>query len=139
MRLWLLLLFLGVPLLELIVLIKLGQTFGFWTALGIVLGAGVAGAALARWQGVRVLLRIQDELHAGRVPAAEMLDGVLILFAAVLLLIPGFLSDVLGLLLLLPWVRYVVKNWLRLKLMRMMQSGRSRIFIRGGDYYSNGQ
>ncbi len=137
MRFKLLLLFLGVPLLELIVLIKLGQFAGFWTTLAIVILAGIVGAALARWQGLRVLMRIQDELRAGRIPAAEMLDGLLILIAGVMLLTPGFLSDVFGLLLLLPWVRYFVKNWLRMKLMRMVQSGRTHIFIRGGDYYSN--
>ncbi|NUO81621.1 FxsA family protein [candidate division KSB1 bacterium] len=138
MRFWLLVLFIGVPLLEMAILIQLGKRVGFWSTLAIIILTGMVGAALARWQGLRVLMRIQEELHEGRIPAAEMLDGLLILIAGVMLVTPGFLSDLSGLLLLLPGVRHLVRNWLRQKLMRMMQSGRTHIFIRDRDFLSNG-
>ncbi len=137
MRLKLLLLFIGVPLLELTVLVQLGQVLGFWSTLAIIVLTGIAGAALARWQGMRVLVRIQEELVAGKMPAAELLDGLLILIAGVMLLTPGFLTDVFGLLLLLPWVRHFVRVWLKMKLLRKLQSGQTRIFVRGGNYFSN--
>jgi UPF0716 protein FxsA len=137
MRLKLLLLFIGVPLLELAILVKLGQVFGFWSTLAVIILTGIAGAALARWQGLRVLVRIQAELAAGKIPAAELLDGLLILIAGVMLLTPGFLTDVCGLLLLLPPVRYFVRAWLRMKLLRMLQTGQTRIFVRGGNYFSD--
>ena len=136
MRLKLLLLFIGVPLLELAILVKLGQFFGFWSTLAIIILAGIAGATLARRQGLRVLMRIQSELASGKIPAAELLDGLLILIAGVMLLTPGFLTDVCGLLLLLPPVRYVVRVWLRAKLLRLLQSGQTRVFVRGGNYSS---
>ncbi len=138
MRFGLLLLFIGVPLLEMAVLIQLGRFFGLWSTLAIIILTGFAGAALARRQGMRVLMRMQEEMHAGRIPAAEMVDGLLILIAGVMLITPGFLSDVSGLLLLLPGVRHFVRNWLRQKLTRMMQSGRTHIFIRDHDFFSKG-
>ncbi|MEK7729192.1 MAG: FxsA family protein [candidate division KSB1 bacterium] len=137
MRLKLFLLFIGVPLLELAILVQLGQVFGFWSTLAIIILTGIAGAALARWQGLRVLLRMQAELAAGKIPAAELLEGLLILIAGVMLLTPGFLTDLCGLLLLLPPVRYFVRAWLQVKLLRMLQSGQTRIFMRGGNYISD--
>jgi UPF0716 protein FxsA len=78
---------------------------------------GIAGAALARWQGWRAVSRIREELRVGRLPADAMMDGLLILIAAILLITPGVLTDVVGVLLLLPPVRSVVKrgvrSWLR--------------------------
>lgn len=127
----LLLLFIGVPLLELALLIELGQRIGFWPTLAIVILTGIAGAALAHWQGLRALARIQAELSAGKIPAAELLDGLLILIAGVMLLTPGFLTDICALLLLLPFVRTLVRQWLKAKFLRMVQGGQTQIFVRG--------
>lgn len=127
----LLLFFVGVPLLELALLIELGRQLGFWTTLAIVILTGVAGATLAHWQGLRALARIQQELQAGRLPAGELLDGLLILIAGVMLLTPGFLTDICALLLLLPWMRTAVKQWLKAKFLHMLQTGQTSIFVRG--------
>lgn len=137
MGLKLFLFFIGVPLLELAVLVQLGKMFGFWSTLAIIILAGIAGAALARWQGLRVLYRIQAELAGGKIPATELLDGLLILIAGVMLLTPGFLTDICGLLLLLPGVRHLVRAWLKMKLLRLLQSGQTRVFVRGGNYFSS--
>jgi len=102
---WLFLLFVVVPLLDLWTLLRIGSVLHFWPTLALVLGMGALGAFLARRQGLRTFLRIQQELAAGRVPTAEMADGVVLLLAAALLITPGFLTDVAGLLLLIPWFR----------------------------------
>lgn len=104
----LLLLFTLLPLAELWLLVKLSGLFGFWTTLAIVLGTGVAGAALARWQGVQALLRVQEELRHGAMPTRSLADGALILVAGLLLITPGVMSDCLGIALLLPPVRSLV-------------------------------
>ena len=102
---WLFLIFVVVPLLDLWTLLRIGSVLHFWPTLALVLGMGALGAFLARRQGLRTLLRIQQELAAGRMPTAEMADGVVLLFAAALLVAPGCLTDVAGLLLLIPWFR----------------------------------
>jgi UPF0716 protein FxsA len=109
----LLLLFTLLPLAELWVLVKLSGVFGFWTTLAMVLAAGVAGAALARWQGLQALMRLQEDLRHGVMPTRSLADGALILVAAVLLITPGVISDCLGIALLLPPVRYLVLKALR--------------------------
>lgn len=97
--------FIVVPLLDLFVLLKIGGLLGFWPTVGLVLLSGAVGAALARWQGLSTIARIQSELAAGRLPAAELADGAMILVAAALLLTPGFLTDCFGILLLIPPAR----------------------------------
>lgn len=117
MRLLLLLflLFTGVPLIELALLIEVGQRVGTAPTIGLVVLTGVVGAALARRQGFAIVGRIRAELAVGRVPAAHLLDGLLVLVAAVLLVTPGLLTDGIGFLLLLPPTRTAV----RLALLRM--------------------
>lgn len=98
---------------ELSLLVWLGQRLGVLTTVAVVLGAGVAGAAVARVQGVQTLWRIAQESRAGHVPADSVLDGLLILVAGFLLLLPGLLSDVAGLLLVLPPVRRLARGWVK--------------------------
>jgi UPF0716 protein FxsA len=120
----LLLLFIAVPLLELLILVKLGTVVGFWPTVGLVLLTGTVGAMLAKSQGMRVLRGIQSELAVGRVPAARLLDGLLILIGGIVLLTPGLLTDIAGLLLLFPPTRNRLKRPLRRKLEGMARSGR---------------
>jgi UPF0716 protein FxsA len=111
------LLFTVVPLVELALLIWIGGQTVWWLPIAMVLFTGIAGAALARWQGLRALRRIQDDLRAGRMPAAAVVDGVLILVAGILLVTPGVLTDVLGIALLIPLARHALQQvalaWLR--------------------------
>jgi UPF0716 protein FxsA len=111
------LLFTVVPLVELALLIWIGGQTTWWLPIAMVLFTGIAGAALARWQGLRALRRIQDDLHAGRMPADAVVDGMLILVAGILLVTPGVLTDVAGVGLLIPPLRSLMKRaamaWLR--------------------------
>lgn len=114
MLLFLFLLFTLMPLLELWLLFQLGSVFGFWTTVSVVLLTGMVGAALARWQGFKTMFRIQSEMRAGKMPAQAMGDGVMILVAGVLLITPGVITDIVGLSLLLPPVRLIVRKGLQL-------------------------
>jgi UPF0716 protein FxsA len=112
------LLFLVVPLVELAVIIQIGQWLGVADTIALLVLMSVAGAWLAKREGLAVLRRIQQQLERQRMPGAELLDAGLILLAGALLLTPGFLSDAVGLLLLLPPVRAAVRRGLRRYLAR---------------------
>ncbi len=113
MLLRLLLLFTTVPLIELVLLLMLADHTGWQFTLGLVLATGIVGAALARWQGLRCLERLQQQAAAGQVPADPLMDGLMILVAAALLVTPGVLTDVVGFALLAPPVRGLLKYRMR--------------------------
>ena len=92
----LLLLFIAVPILELWLLFQLSDMFGFFTTLAIVFGTGILGASLAKWQGLQTIIRFQNEMRQGMLPAQAIGEGALILVAGVLLITPGVLSDIAG-------------------------------------------
>ena len=119
----LLLLFIAVPLLEMAILVKLGSVIGFWPTIALVFVTGTLGALLARSQGTQVLRAIQTELSVGRMPTARLLDGLLVLIGGIVLLTPGLLTDITGLLLLLPPSRAWFKRILQRKLEGMIRSG----------------
>jgi UPF0716 protein FxsA len=99
------LLFILVPLLELVLLVQMGRVVGLWPTLGLVLATGVAGAVLARLEGLRVLFQFQQEIASGRIPGQSLLDGLSVLIGGALLLTPGILTDLLGFSLLLSGPR----------------------------------
>ena len=107
------LLFLGVPIAELYVIFQVGHSVGVLNTLALLILISVVGAWLAKREGLGVLRRIQRSIEAGRVPATELIDGFLILLAGALMLTPGFLTDIVAILLLLPPVRAVVRRQLR--------------------------
>jgi UPF0716 protein FxsA len=109
----LLVLFVVVPLVELALLIRVGEWLGMMPTLALVIATGVMGATLARMEGARVLTKMQKDLAVGRMPAPYILDGLMILVAGVLLITPGLITDAVGFALLVPTVRNVVKQWLR--------------------------
>lgn len=123
----LLLLFVAVPLLDLWLLFQVGGAIGFWPTVGLVLVAGVLGAWAARVEGVRVLRAWQAAIAAGRLPEEGVLSGVLVLVGAALLVLPGILTDVVGLALLLPPSRWAAAALLRRWLKREVDSGRVRV------------
>ena len=104
------LLFLVVPFLELFVIVQVGQSIGVVNTLGALVLVSVTGAWLVRREGLGLLRRARLQMNQGRVPAAEVIDGVLVIVAGALLLTPGFLTDLLGLLLLLPPVRASMRH-----------------------------
>lgn len=103
------LLFLVVPFLELFVILQVGRTIGALNTVAVLVLVSVAGAWLVKREGLGVLRRAQERVRRGAVPGRELVDGVLILFAGALLLTPGFLTDVVALLLLVPPVRAAVR------------------------------
>ena len=105
----LLLLFIVVPIAELAVLIQVGQAIGVWWTIALLVADAILGSLLARSQGRAAWRRFNEALRGGHPPAREVLDGALVLFGGALLLTPGFLTDVLGVLLLLPPTRAVVR------------------------------
>jgi UPF0716 protein FxsA len=108
----LLLIFIVWPVTELWLLFQLSDAFGFVTALVLVFGTGILGAWLAKWQGLRAIIRLQNDIRQGVMPAQAIGDGALILVAGVLLITPGVMSDVAGILLLVPPLRKVVMTGL---------------------------
>src|SRR5918994_3165236 len=109
MPLLLIVLFIVVPIAELAVLIQIGQLIGVWWTIALLVADAILGSLLARSQGRLAWRRFNDALSSGRMPAREVMDGALVLFGGALLLTPGFLSDILGVLLLLPPTRALVR------------------------------
>ena len=125
------LLFLAVPFVELLVILQVGQALGALNTIAILVLVSVVGAWLVRREGLGVLRRAQARVHAGAVPGTELIDGVLILFAGALLLTPGFLTDVAGILLLLPPVRAGLRASAAWSLMRRARSYEARRLWQG--------
>jgi UPF0716 protein FxsA len=109
---------LGVQLLDLLLLILLSRQFGFWQTVGTLFVVGLLGSSLARREGSRVWRGFQTSLAAGRPPEHGVVDGMLVLLGGVLLLLPGILSDVLGLALFIPPLRRTLARVLRQRLTR---------------------
>ncbi|MCD4844946.1 MAG: membrane protein FxsA [Methanosarcinales archaeon] len=119
----LLVLFVILPFVELYLLIELGSRIGTLPTLGIVVLTGIAGAALAKHQGLSVLQRIQTEMSFGQMPGEIIFDGILVLIGAVLLITPGILTDTIGFLLLIPVTREIFKKYLKGWVSKKIESG----------------
>lgn len=113
MVLLLAILFFAVPIAELAVLISVGQQIGIGDTILLMIGVSVVGAFMARRQGLGVLREVQRRSARGEVPGKELIDGLLVLVAAVLLLTPGFVTDGVALLLLVPPVRAGIRAVVR--------------------------
>jgi UPF0716 protein FxsA len=111
LRWWLLaLLFVVVPIVEIAILIQLGRAVGPWWTILILLADGVLGSFLVKREGARAWRALQDALASHRMPATELADGALILIGGTLLLTPGFVSDVAGLICVLPFTRPIARR-----------------------------
>lgn len=102
---WLLVVFVAVPMIEIALFIQIGGLIGLWPTLGIVVLTAIVGTTLMRIQGLAALGRLRSRLETGQDPVGPIADGALILIAGMLLLTPGFFTDTVGLLLLVPAVR----------------------------------
>ena len=105
----LVLIFIVVPLVELAVIIQVGQALGVLNTIALLILVSVVGAWLVKREGMGVWKRFRRQVDAGVVPARELADGVMIIFAGALLMTPGFVTDLLGLSLLLPPVRAAIR------------------------------
>ncbi len=117
----LLLLFITVPLIELYLLVKVGEEVGAGPTIALVILTGILGAALARSQGRSILQNLQTDLQAGRSPTNELLDGFLVLVGGIVLLTPGLLTDLFGFALLIPALRTPIR--------KRLQSGLASRFV----------
>ena len=104
--------FVVVPLAELYVIFKVGDAIGILPTLAILVADSILGSMLLKSQGRAVWLRFNESMSAGRIPHREVLDGVLIIFGGAFLITPGFLTDILGVLLLLPPTRSLFRGFL---------------------------
>ncbi|MEC9011106.1 MAG: FxsA family protein [SAR324 cluster bacterium] len=102
-----------IPVVEIYLLIQIGSAFGVFTSITLVVFTGFLGAYLARIQGLQTIFRIQESLREGRMPSEELLDALLIGVAGLVLLTPGFLTDTVGFVLLIPSTRNAIKSWLQ--------------------------
>ncbi len=129
MALIVLLLFIGVPIAEIAVYIKVGVYLGIWPTIAITVATAIAGSALLRWQGLQTLYRAQESLRHDRFPLAEIFDGLCLILAGALLLTPGFITDSLGLLLFFPPFRMVFRRFVAYSL---TTHGNVHVDVRGG-------
>ena len=106
-------LFICIPLIELYLLFLVGGRIGPALTIALVVVTGFIGASLARQQGFKVWRKIQSDLNTGQMPAAELIDGLLVLIGGIVLLTPGLLTDVCGFALMVPAVRAAVKEKLQ--------------------------
>jgi UPF0716 protein FxsA len=125
----LLFLFIVTPMVELLLLIEIGKAIGTLEVIFLTIVTGIIGAALAKSQGLSVLRKMQQEMAEGRIPASNLMDGVMILIGGILLLTPGVLTDLFGLVLLIPWTRVLMKKMLMKWMTFKIQKGQIHIHI----------
>ncbi|WP_428033512.1 FxsA family protein [Amphritea sp.] len=102
---FLLLLFIVIPVIEITVLINVGQAIGAWYTVGLVLLSAFIGVNMLRYQGLSTLARAQQRMNEGQIPGNEMVEGIVLAVGGALLLTPGFVTDVIGFLCLIPFTR----------------------------------
>ncbi len=126
------LLFTIIPVVELAILIRLGTAIGVFPTIAIVVLTGMAGAYLARTQGFSVLAKIRARMAEGAFPAEELLDGLLVLAAGIVLITPGILTDITGFFLLVPRTRRMAKELISRYIRNHLQDG--TIEIKGSSF-----
>ncbi|WP_434357192.1 membrane protein FxsA [Parasalinivibrio latis] len=128
----LLLAFIAVPIIEIALFIQVGGILGLWPTIALVLITAFVGASLVRSQGLQTLMSVQQRLQQGELPAQQIVEGVMLAVAGVLLLTPGFMTDAMGMTILLPAPRAAIAKYLmsRVKVNTMSPGG----FQQGGFY-----
>ena len=106
-------LFIVLPACELGLLLWSGKTFGVLATVAMIIITGVGGAYLAKYQGMLTVRKVQEQINRGIMPGEEMINGMCVLLGGILLISPGFITDILGLLLLLPLTRNLIKPFIK--------------------------
>src|SRR3954471_19710161 len=132
MLFYLFLLLVVLPLVDLLILVKIGWETSILVPIAIVIVTGVVGTALARREGWKVLERIREDVRTGQMPADSLIDGFLVLLAGILFFLPGVLTDVIGIVLLFPPTRSLVKRGVAAWFRRNVELHVGRI---RGDYW----
>ncbi len=123
--------FIGLPLLEVAVFIEVGGAIGVWPTIGATVATALAGSLLLRAQGLAALTRARAQMDQGQLPAREMFEGVCLILAGALLLVPGFVTDALGLLLFIPPLRELLRLLIARNIAAKAARGEARIFVDG--------
>jgi UPF0716 protein FxsA len=118
-----------IPFCEIYLLIKIGNYLGAFNTILVVIITGFLGAYLARLQGIKTMMRVRESLNRGELPAEEMLDALLIFIAGIVLLTPGFITDVAGIGILIPNTRAWFKHRLRRKFDQWISENRSDVIV----------
>lgn len=122
---YLILLFTVIPITELALLIKIGQIWGLKNTLLLIVFTGILGAILLKVQGISILRRINTELSQGLIPPDALFDGFFIFCGGLLLITPGIITDILGLLMILPFSRNIFKYQVKRKIKKIFTRGRT--------------
>ncbi|WP_285765641.1 FxsA family protein [Peribacillus sp. SI8-4] len=122
-----LLFIIAMPVVEIIVLLLSGKVIGFWPTLFLIIGTGLIGAYLAKKQGMETWRKAQEQIRYGMMPGNEIIDGICIFIGAALLLSPGLISDIAGLILVFPPTRNLLKPIVIRFLMNRMNKGKVTI------------
>ena len=117
------LIFVLIPVIEISLFISVGGYFGLWPTIAMVFLTAFLGASLVRSQGLQTLISVQSRLQQGELPAQQILEGMLLAVAGVLLFIPGFLTDMLGMIVLLPAPRRALAKYLMTKMVVKSAAG----------------
>lgn len=119
--------FIIIPILEIYLIIKVGTLIGAGWTVFLVIATAFIGAYLARMQGAQTMMRMRENMQKGIPPANDILDAFLIFAAGLVFLTPGFMTDILGVLILLPPTRQPIKFWLLKKIDQWMRQGNVHI------------
>lgn len=123
-------LFILFSVIEIILFVLIGRVVDVWLILLFILLTSLLGIYLAKYQGIGIINRARQEMAHGRVPTEEMFDGIAIIIGAILLILPGFFTDFLGLLLLIPFTRIPIKIWLQQVIKEKVKNGNIYIYRR---------
>lgn len=129
----LVILFICVPIIEIALFIQVGGLIGLWPTIAIVLFTAFVGASLVRSQGIQTLMSVQSRMQQGELPAQQIIEGVMLAVAGVLLLTPGFMTDTLGMLVLLPAPR----AWIAKQLMQRVKVNSSAQFHSSSQFHGD--
>jgi UPF0716 protein FxsA len=127
----LVLVFIGMPLLEIAVFIEVGGMIGVWPTIGLTIATALAGSLMLRHQGLTALMRARAQMDRGELPARELFEGMFLVLAGALLLVPGFVTDAVGLLLFFPPFRRLLRQLIARQVAAKAARGEARIFVDG--------
>ncbi|SDB94584.1 UPF0716 protein FxsA [Pelagirhabdus alkalitolerans] len=127
---WIFLLLIIMPALEIGVFIWAGGRIGAWSVIGFIVLTGFVGATLAKQQGVQTLRKAQSDMQYQQLPKEAIFDGICILIGGIVLLTPGFITDAIGFLLLIPFTRTPLKNALKTLIQQMIANQSVMIYRR---------
>ncbi|RJE91106.1 FxsA family protein [Paenibacillus sp. 1011MAR3C5] len=120
---WILAAIIVVPIIEIWGILRMGDWIGGWNTFLLILVLSAAGAFVAQFEGRKVWIEAQRQMQSGQIPGRAMIDGICVLLGGLLLLIPGFFSDLVGIIMLLPFTRPLFRNMILQWLEKRMRNG----------------